>query len=90
LINFAWSAEKNIEIEARYGFGFERVIRAIADGRLLAIRDHPNKVRYAHQKQLVVEIDGYVWVVPCIVQNDKGFLKTMFPSRRATREYLGA
>jgi hypothetical protein len=89
-MHLSWNAEKNIEIEARYGFGFERAIEAINDGRLLAIRDHPNKVRYGHQKQLVVNIDGYVWVVPCIVQGDAGFLKTMFPSRRATRDHIGA
>ncbi|KAB0681938.1 toxin [Aureimonas leprariae] len=84
-----WGSEKNASLRTRYGFGFERVLVALADGDLLAVRRHPNRERYAHQGQLVVEIDRYAWVVP-FVEGDAGvFLKTMFPSRRATKEFLG-
>jgi hypothetical protein len=84
-----WGAEKDAELMRRYGFGFERLVHAIDGGRLLAVRRHPNTVRYPHQKQLIVEIDGYVWVAPYVDEGEDLFLKTMYPSRRATREYLG-
>ncbi len=51
----------NAELMDRYGFGFERVLVALAEGALLDERSHPNAKRYGHQRQLVVKIDGYAW-----------------------------
>lgn len=85
-----WSPAKNAELKDRYGFGFERVLVALADGKLLDEREHPNKERFGHQRQLVVEIDDYAWVVPFVFQDQQVFLKTLFPSRRATRDYVHA
>lgn len=84
-----WNAEKNAELKERHGFGFERVLVALADGRLLDERRHPNVEKYGHQRQLVVEIDGYAWIVPFVTDGQRVFLKTLFPSRKATRDYLG-
>jgi hypothetical protein len=84
-----WSAEKNAELHARFGFGFERVLVALADGDLLDERSHPNVAKYGHQHQLVVEIDRYAWIVPFVTDGEQVFLKTLFPSRKATKEYLG-
>jgi hypothetical protein len=84
-----WRPEKNTELKARHGFGFERVLVALADGALLDERAHPNTEKYRHQRQLVVEIDGYAWVVPFVHDGERLFLKALFPSRRATKDYLG-
>ena len=84
-----WSPVKNEELKQRHGFGFERVMVALAEGALLAERTHPNEQRYRHQRQLVVSIDGYAWVVPFVTDGATIFLKTMYPSRRATRDFLG-
>ena len=84
-----WSPVKNAELKERHGIGFERVVVALSEGLLLDERAHPNREKYPHQRQFVVEIDGYAWVV-AFVQDDQGiFLKTMFPSRKDTRYYLG-
>jgi hypothetical protein len=83
-----WSPIKNAELKARHGFGFERVLVALAEGALLDNRSHPNIERYGHQRQLVVEIESYAWIVPFVEQGGTIFLKTMFPSRKATRHYL--
>lgn len=83
-----WSPAKNQELRARYGFGFERVLVVLSEGALLDERSHPAE-RYAHQRQFVVEIDSYAWVVPFVVDGSRIFLKTMFPSRKASKEYLG-
>jgi hypothetical protein len=37
---------------------------------------------------LVVALDGYVYLVPYVEELDYFFLKTVIPSRKATREYL--
>ena len=44
--------------------GLNGYLIALADGALLDNRTHPNRDRYGHQRQLVVEIDYYAWVVP--------------------------
>ena len=75
-------------LKARYGFGFERITVALAEGRLLLRRAHPTGALSA-SGATVVDIEGYAWVVP-FVQTERGtFLKTMFPSRKATRMLLG-
>jgi hypothetical protein len=83
-----WNDEKNAELNDRYGFGFERVLVALNEGFLLDNRAHPNKGRYGHQRQLVVEIEAYVWIVPFVQDGDVVFLKTMFPSRKATKQFM--
>ena len=67
---------------------FERIIVAIEQDNLLDILEHPNKEKYPNQLLLLVEIDGYVYVVPCVLENDVCFLKTIFPSRKYTSKYL--
>ena len=37
----------------------------------------------------MLNIDGYVYLVPYLKTRDTRFLKTIIPSRKATREYLG-
>jgi uncharacterized DUF497 family protein len=83
-----WSLEKNAELKERHGFGFERVLVALSEGQLLDNRTHPNTERYGHQRQLVVEIEAYAWIVPFVQHGETIFLKTMFPSRKATKRYL--
>ena len=88
-VTVEWNPVKNAALKERDGFGFERILVAIAEGKLLDEHAHPNVRRYAHQRQYVVEIDGYAWVVPFVVDGDSIFLKTLFPSRTATKQYLG-
>lgn len=88
-MSIEWSPAKNVELKERYGFGFERVVVSIAEGSVLDVRAHPNKTKYPHQKQYVLRLDGYAWVVPFVFEGDRIFLKTFFPSRTATKEYLG-
>ena len=58
-----------------------------ADG-LLDVVEHSNKARYLRQKVLIVSIDSYVHLVPYVEEVDHFFLKTVIPSRKATRDYL--
>lgn len=87
-MEIGWSPEKNAELQMRHGFGFERVLVALAEGALLDNRTHPNEDRYGHQRQLIVQIDFYAWIVPFVQVDEIIFLKTMFPSRKATKRYL--
>jgi len=84
----SWSDEKNQELIRRHGFGFERVLVALQEDGFLDDREHPNRKAYGHQRQLIVAIEGYAYVVPYVEVCGDIFLKTMFPSRKATKHYL--
>lgn len=85
---FNWNNEKNKVLKKCRNISFERIIVAIEQNCLLDILEHPNKEKYSNQLLLLVEIDRYVYVVPCILENDVCFLKTIFPSRKYTARYL--
>lgn len=85
---FDWNNEKNMMLKRDRNISFERIIVAIEQDNLLDILEHPNKEKYPNQLLLLVEIDRYVYVVPCVLENDVCFLKTIFPSRKYTSKYL--
>ena len=85
---YRWNNEKNLKLKKERGISFEQVVVHIDQGDLIDIVVHPNSAKYAHQKILVVDIHSYVYLVP-FVEDDNGlFLKTIIPSRKATRDYL--
>ena len=85
---FRWGAEKNEQLKLQRGLSFEQMVVAIEAGRLLDILAHSNPAKYPNQKMLVVASDGYAYLVPFVEQEDHFFLKTVIPSRKATRDYL--
>jgi uncharacterized DUF497 family protein len=85
---FRWGPEKNAELLAGRGISFEQVVVAVEGGGLLAVLAHPNLKRYSNQRVMVVTWDEYVYLVPFVEQDDHYFLKTVIPSRKATRDYL--
>ena len=86
--SFRWSPEKNDMLRADRGVSFESIVVAIESGGLLDILAHPNQVKYPRQRVLVVAYDGYAYLVPFVEEEDYFFLKTVIPSRKATRDYL--
>ncbi len=84
-----WSDQKNAELKQRYGLGFESILVALSEGGLLDERKHTNVERYGHQRQLIVQIDDYAWVVPYVFDGKIKFFKTLFPSRVETERCLG-
>ena len=85
---YRWSPEKNVTIKAERGISFESIVVAIEAGGLLDILAHPNQAKYPRQRVLVVACDGYAYLVRFVEEEDYFFLKTIIPSRKATRDYL--
>jgi hypothetical protein len=85
---FDWSDEKNEVLERTREVCFEDVVVCIQNGDVLDILRHPHRDRYPGQYMMVLNIEGYVWLVPYVKQRGVRFLKTIIPSRKATREYL--
>lgn len=61
----------------------------MARGDLLDILEHPNQERYGGQRIFVVKVEGYVYLVPFVETEGEIILKTIIPSRKATKQYLG-
>lgn len=85
---FDWGEEKNEMLERARSVCFEDVVVSIQNGHVLDVIRHPNRDRYPDQNIIVLNVDGYVWLVPYVKQKGVRFLKTIIPSRKATREYL--
>jgi hypothetical protein len=85
---FRWGLEKNEQLKLDRGTSFEQMVVAVESGGLLDILAHPNPTKYPNQKVLVVASDGYAYLVPFVEREDHFFLKTVIPSRKATRDYL--
>ena len=84
-----WNAEKNQLLMSERGVSFEDVLFALQFGRLLDDLVHPNNFKYPNQRMFVVEIDDYAWLVPYVENEGEIFLKSVIPSRKATKHYLG-
>jgi hypothetical protein len=85
---FRWNHEKNESLKIERSISFEEIVLAIeADGLLDELR-HPNSDKYPNQFVFVVALDDYAYLVPYVEEVDYYFLKTIIPSRKATRDYL--
>ena len=85
---FSWNEEKNELLKEERQISFEDVVFYIAQGFLLDVLEHPNQEKYQGQKIFVVEIDEYAYLVPFVEDEHEIFLKTIIPSRKATKKYL--
>ncbi|MEO0435734.1 MAG: toxin [Pseudomonadota bacterium] len=86
---FNWSAEKNQRLIQDRGVSFEEAVFFIQAGGLLNDIVHPNAAGYPNQRMFVVAIEEYVYLVPYVEDADQIFLKTIIPSRKFTKLYLG-
>jgi hypothetical protein len=85
---FRWNHDKNEQLKIERSISFEEIVLAIeAEGLLDEIR-HPSQEKYPHQLVLVVTLENYVYLIPYVEDADYYFLKTIIPSRKATRDYL--
>lgn len=85
--SFNWSPDKNQLLLRERGISFERIVFEISSGNELAVLKHPNQEKYPGQKISMVQVDDYVYAVPFVETDTEFFLKTIIPSRKATRQY---
>ena len=85
---FDWDEEKNKILIKERGISFEEIKIAVEEDKVLDEYDHPNQKRYPGQKVMVLKINNYAYLVPYVRDDEKVFLKTVIPSRKATKKYL--
>ena len=86
---FKWNVEKNELLAHERDITFEEIVDRINAGAQVIEIDHPNQKKYPDQKIMIVDLDGYAHMVPFVKDGDVYFLKTIIPSRKATKKYLG-
>ena len=84
-----WNSDKNQQLLSERGVSFEDVVVLIQQGVLLDIVEHPNKEKYPNQRVFIIEIENYAYLIPYVETDKEIFLKTIIPSRKATKIYLG-
>ncbi len=75
-------------MQRQRGISFEEAVFHIEMGDILSVMDHPNQERYPGQRMFVVRIRDYAYLVPFVESETEVFLKTLIPSRKATRDFL--
>ena len=84
---YDWNNEKNEKLLAERGLSFENIVAVIEQYGVLDDIENPS-ANFPQQRALVVAIDSYAIIVPYVTDGETRFLKTAFPSRRATKTYL--
>ena len=85
---FIWNSEKNEQLKKERDISFEQIVIQIEEGKLHDILEHPNQQKYKDQRIFVVELNEYIHLVPFVEDENYVFLKTIIPSRKATKKYL--
>ena len=84
---YNWNADKNQWLVQERGISFERIVFEISLGNEITVLMHPNQHKYPGQMISVVEVDGYVYLAPFVETESEIFLKTIIPSRKATKQF---
>ncbi len=84
---YNWNADKNRMLVRERGISFERIVFEISMSNEVAVVMHPNQDKYPGQMISVVQVDDYVYLVPFVETESEIFLKTIIPSRKATRQF---
>ena len=71
------------------GISFEEVLSRVEQVGLLRTLQHPNKSKFPNQRIWVVKVRGYAHLVPFVESETEIFLKTIIPSRKATKQFIG-
>lgn len=87
-MRFDWNPEKNAWLRRHRSASFDEIVVHLGRGDVWKISPHPNPTKYPDQSIAFVVIDDYVYLVPFETHEDVIVLRTIIPSRKATRQYL--
>lgn len=88
MLNFKWDKTKDDLLIKNRRISFTLIAAAIRNNKVINVIDHPDQLKYKNQKIAYIKIKNYIWMVPFIKSKKTVFLKTAYPSRKATKKYL--
>ncbi len=83
-----WNKEKNRWLKKNRGICFEDILFYLDKKCLVDDIEHPNQKKYKGQRMMVMKIKNYIYLVPYAESEKEVFLKSIIPSRKATKKYL--
>jgi len=86
-MRYDWNPDKNEQLKEERNISFEEIVFHLSEGDVWKTSDHPNQKGYPGQRIYFVIIEGYIHMVPHVIEEETVFLKTIIPSRKATRDY---
>jgi len=86
---FDWNVSKNKELKADRNITFEEIVFCLMHGGLLDVIEHPDQTKYPNQRIFIINVEDYAYLVPFVETEQVIFLKTIIPSRKMTKKYLG-
>ena len=86
-MKFEWNPEKNKWLKKERNISFEQIIFHLSQGDIWKTSDHPDQKKYPGQKIYFVIVENFIYLVPHIIEKKYIFLKTIIPSRKATKLY---
>ena len=88
-MRYEWDSQKNEWLKRERNISFEKIVFHLSQGDVWKLADHPDQENYPRQRVYFVIVEDYIYLVPHVVEEDCVFLKTIIPSRKATRAYKG-
>ena len=85
---YDWSEGKNKKLKEDRDISFEDILVALDQNKILDIIEHKNQKKYPNQRIYIIDIHNYAYLVPFVEDEEKIFLKTIIPDRKATKKYL--
>ena len=82
-----WNIVKDEWLKKNRKICFNEVVIALIEDGLLDTIDNPSK-NFPKQKVFVVKFNSYIYYIPFIEDDEKFFLKTIIPSRKALKKYF--
>lgn len=87
---FDWDEEKNAKLKEQRSISFEEIILCIYENKIVDVIENPNEEKYPDQYMYLINYNNYLCVALFTKNEVKEeiFLKTIFPSRFYTKQYL--
>lgn len=86
-VRYDWNPDKNDWLKRERNLSFEEIVFHLSKGDVWKTTNHPNQKEYSGQRIYFVIVEGYIHMVPHVIEEEMIFLKTIIPSRKATRDY---
>jgi uncharacterized DUF497 family protein len=86
-VKYEWNPNKNDLLKKERNISFEQIVYHLLQGDVWKIADHPDQEKYPKLKIYFVIVNAYIYLVPFIQSENDIFLKTIIPSRKATKDF---
>jgi uncharacterized DUF497 family protein len=86
-MRYEWDPKKNERLKKERNISFEKIIFHLSQGDVWRVADYPDQENYPGQRIYFVVVEDYIFLVPHVLEEDFVFLKTIIPSRKATKAY---